>query len=325
VAASAPDGPARGPSAALAGRRVAVLGSTGFLGRHLSAGLAARGAEVLPISRSAGVRLDLLAAPPGEVARLLDAFGVQVVVNAAGVVWPTDAATPRAGNAELATRLVRALATLLPRPRLIHLGSIHEYGPGAPGTGIREDQPPSPVTPYGRDKLAATRAVLAAPPGLDTVVLRLANVAGPQAPPGSIFGRVAAHLAAAATQPRPTPLSLPRLRTHRDVIDVRDVLTAVCAAATAPAARISGQVINIGSGQAVPMRDLVTRMITLSGVPVPLQESPTPPPRVPHVTWQHLDLTRARTLLNWHPHYPLDATLTSVLTPTTAHVRRTRG
>lgn len=308
----------------LAGRRIVVLGCTGFLGRHLSAGLAACGAEVLPVSRSGaagGVRLDLLVSPPRDLTRVLTAFGADVVVNAAGRVWAPGDAWARGGtNTELAARLVRAL-TAAPTPaRLIHLGSIHEYGPGVPGTGIPENHRPTPVTPYGRDKLAATRTVLSACAGgeagggVRAVVLRLANVAGPQPPPGSIFGRVAAHLATAARTPGvPPPLRLPELGVYRDVVDVRDVLAAAYAAITAPPERIDGQVINIGSGRAVAMRDLVVRMIALSGLPVPLVESPVPAPPYPHVSWQRLDVTRARTLLSWYPRHPLDATLRTIL------------
>jgi nucleoside-diphosphate-sugar epimerase len=317
-----------GPSLPAAGCRIVVLGSTGFLGRHVSDGLTAQGADVLPVSRSAGragrggprtARLNLLTSSPGQIARLLAAHQAQAVVNAAGVVWADDETPVRAGNAELVSRLLRALNELPAPPRLIHLGSIHEYGPCPPGGRLHEDQRPAPVTPYGRDKLASTCQVLAAArgPALDGVVLRLANVAGSDMPPGSIFGQVAAHLTAIAegpwSGPEPPPLRLPKLLAHRDIVDVRDVVSAVCAAASAPESAVSGQVINIGSGRATAMRDLVTQMISLAGLPVSLEETPSSAPALTHVTWQRLDITRARQRLGWVPRHSLDDSLRSVL------------
>lgn len=312
------------PPPSVAGRKIVVLGSTGFLGRHLADGLAASGAEVMRLCRSpkAGenaVFLDLLAAPPRQVAQLFDLFGAEVVVNAAGVVWTPTQTPVRAGNAEITARLLQALTSLEARPRLVHLGSIHEYGPGTPGTGIREDQHPAPVTHYGLDKLAATCLVLAAArsSNLDCVVLRLANVAGSDPPPGSIFGKVVAHLGAAADfrlrGTEPPPLKLPYLSAHRDIVDVRDVLTAIVGAVAATAETVSGQVINIGSGHATAMRDLVERMVSLTGEPLPVVAVPDGSLARDDIWWQQFDITRAERLLSWRPVYSLDDTLRSVL------------
>lgn len=319
----------------LDGSTVALLGSTGFLGRNLGSGFAARGANVVHVSRSAQVarqdapgitvRLDLLEATPARIAQTLGSFRVDVVVNATGRVWAvgrqsgTDDPLMWAGNAELVTRLVEALTIMRPRPRFVQLGSVHEYGPGVPGTAIRENHDPAPVTTYGRAKLAGTRTVLGAvhSVGLDGAVLRVANVVGPGAPMGSLFGMVASHLAEAAAVHacgrRPEPLRLPPLRVYRDIVDMRDVVAAVCATTAASPATVSGQVINIGSGRAVPVRDVVERMIQLSGLPVPLLERPAHGPARVDVAWQQLDISRARRSLGWQPRHSLDDSLRVLL------------
>ncbi|GGJ22623.1 reductase [Streptomyces brasiliensis] len=305
-----------------------VLGGTGYLGRRIGEAFHADGALVHLVSRSpAGdgpadachVRMDLLTAGARELAGLFGSLRPDAVVNAAGRVWRGDEAEMTAGNAELVVRLTRVLAELPHPPRLIQLGTIHEYGAGTPGAGTREEQEPAPVTPYGRTKLLGTRTVLkaAADDGMDAVVLRLANVIGAGVPAGSFFGRVAAHLGEAARVQalgeKPGELSLPPLRAHRDLVDVHDAVDAVRAAATAPKADAGGQVINVGRGEAVPMHALIDRMVDLSGVDLPVVEAvPDPSPRT-DVAWQQLDVSRALRLLGWRPRRTLDDSLRDLL------------
>ncbi|MEU3984566.1 NAD(P)-dependent oxidoreductase [Streptomyces sp. NPDC026672] len=315
------------------GRSVVVLGGTGFLGRRIGAAYAADGARVRLVSRSAAavpavavgpgvsaVGLDLVTASPREIAALLATAGADVVVNAAGRAWQADEAELAAGNTALVERVVAALAALPGPPvRLVQLGTVHEYGAGAPDAATGEDHEPAPVTPYGRTKLAGTRAVLRArrEHGVDGVVLRLANVIGAGVPEGSLFGRIAAHLGAAARAgargEKAAGLRLPALRAARDLVDARDVTAAVLAAGAAPEADVAGRVINVGRGTAVPMRALVDRMIELSGLELPVAEAAEGPGARTDVARQCLDVSRAWLLLGWRPLHTLDDSLRELL------------
>ncbi|MFI6037318.1 NAD-dependent epimerase/dehydratase family protein [Streptomyces sp. NPDC051315] len=314
-----------------AGLSVVVLGGTGFLGRHIVEAFAVLGARVHPVSRTSGydpargrspVRLDLLAAAPEEIAGLLDSTGADVVINAAGRAWRADEEQMAAGNADLVERLVAALAELSGPPvRLVQLGSVHEYGAGVPDAATGEEHEPAPVTAYGRTKLLGTRAVLraASERGVDGVVLRLANVIGAGMPQGSLFGGVAARLGEAARADargeKAPELRLPPLRAARDLVDVGDAAAAVLAAATAPGAAVTGRVINVGRGEAVPMRGLIHRMVSLSGLEVPVVEAPEVPPSRTDVARQQLDIARAERLLGWRPRRCLDDSLRDLLAP----------
>ncbi|MET2717646.1 MULTISPECIES: NAD-dependent epimerase/dehydratase family protein [Streptomyces] len=318
----------------VAGLSVAILGGTGFLGRHLGVAFAARGARVHLVSRTgpppggpdpvpgaATLRLDLLAQPPRRIAAALASAGVEVVVNAAGRVWQAGEEEMAAGNAELVERVVTAVSTLPGPPvRLVQLGSVHEYGAGGAHGATDEEHEPAPVTPYGRTKLLGTRAVLRGvrERNVDAVVLRLAIVIGAGMPSGSLFGRVADHLGEAARasargEPIP-PLQLPPLRVARDLVDAADVADAVLAAATAPSDLVGGRVLNVGGGEAVPMRDLVDRMITLSGLDLPVIEAAEPPAARTDVARQCLDIARAGHLLGWRPTRTVDDSLRDLLT-----------
>jgi nucleoside-diphosphate-sugar epimerase len=316
----------------VAGLKVLLLGGSGFLGRHIGGAFAALGARVHPVSRTGGdcglapdcapVRMDLLAATPREIAALLALTDADVVVNAAGQVWQGNEEQMAAGNAALVERLVAALAVLPGPPvRLIQLGTVHEYGAGALEAATGEDHAPAPVTAYGRSKLAGTEAVLrgAADEGIEAVVLRLANVIGAGVPQGSLFGRVAADLGraarAAARGEQAAELRLPPLRVARDLVDAADAAAAVLAAATAPEAAVAGQVINVGRGEAVPVRALIDRMIALSGLPVTLlEDAECHPPRT-DVAWQWMDIARAARLLGWRPRRSVDDSLRDLLEP----------
>ncbi|MFD7666426.1 NAD-dependent epimerase/dehydratase family protein [Streptomyces sp. NPDC059788] len=302
---------------------VVVLGATGFVGRHLCAAFAGAGWTVTGVARThppvpppcRTVTLDLVRAAPERIARLLAGHGARVVVNAAGAVWGVSAEEMALANDGLVRRLVTAVASLPRPPRLVQLGSVHEYGPG-PRRGITEDTPTAPVTPYGRSKLAGGLALLdaAAAGAVDGLVLRVSNVSGPGTPPASLLGTVARHLA----EEPPGPLRLAPLLAHRDFVDVRDVADAVLAAAGSTA---TGRVVNIGGGRAVPVRALVTRLTELAGRGAEITEVPSPGGRPPEAEWQRMDIALAGRLLGWRPRRGLDDSLRDLLAEARAAVR----
>ncbi|GAA4000341.1 UDP-glucose 4-epimerase GalE [Streptomyces marokkonensis] len=306
----------------MSGRRVVVLGATGFVGRHVAQACAAAGHGVLAVSRSPSrtphgrvVPLDLARATTAELAAFLAAHRPDVVVNAAGSVWQADPSRMRELNEAFVHRLVTALARQTAPVRLVHLGSVHEYGPTRAGVLLTESLEPAPAGVYGRTKLRGTRWVLAAArDGLDAVTLRVANACGPGAPPQSLLGKVAGELARQAAQGgRPAVLRLSALTARRDFVDVRDVAAAVLAAALAPGDAVGGRVINIGRGQAVAVRSLVDRLIELGGPGTRLMEDGPPDGTRAVAEWQQTDITTARRLLAWCPTRTLDASLRDLL------------
>ncbi|MET9351269.1 NAD-dependent epimerase/dehydratase family protein [Streptomyces termitum] len=314
----------------MTGTSVVVLGATGFLGRHLCAAFDAAGARVTAVSRRPPdgsappparrrEHFDPLDGPPDRLARLLDDVAADTVVNAAGRVWGATSEQQEAANADLVGLLLDAVAAVPGRPRLIQLGTVHEYGPGAGRRPFAEDRPPAPDTAYGRTKLRASRAVLdaaAGTPGADGVVLRISNVCGAGAPAGSLLGALAARLAA-HRGPGPMELDLPPATAWRDFVDARDVADAVVACARAPRARVAGRIVNVGSGRAVLVEDVIDRLVELSGVPV--RRTAAAPGAGPGgsassaAAWQALDVALAGRLLDWRPRRGLDDSLRALL------------
>lgn len=283
--------------------KAVVLGATGFLGTHICTALGEIGAHVLPVSRTGGIQLDLIG--PGGLrglAELLTRERPDVVINAVGRAWGATDEQLLESNATFVERLVGTLLTTTRPPRLVHLGSVHEYGRGIPGVATAEEDATAPVGRYGESKLLGSRAVLAAA----GTVLRVANVSGPGSPPGSLLRNVAEHLAGGS----PEPLRYASLSVWRDFVDARDVADAVVAAALAP--EVAGQVVNIGSGGAVQMRTLVDCMVALSGRPVPVLVDDEGADR-PITDWQLLDIAKAGRLLGWKPARSHDESLLDLL------------
>lgn len=129
--------------------RVAVLGATGFIGRALCATLDERGHGLLAIARKAPAAVlpgefaafDLTVDPPAELAALLTEHRIDVVVNAAGGMWGLTDEQMVPANLGMVTRLLESFEAMAKAPRLVQIGTVHEYGTFPVGVTYTEDSP----------------------------------------------------------------------------------------------------------------------------------------------------------------------------------------
>lgn len=173
-----------------------VTGATGFIGRALVRRLSAAGRPVRCLVRP-GSYAPELELPGVETARgdLLDQGALEAAVKGAARVWHLGALVRPAGfltgrkellnrfhavNAEAVGRLAGAAAGAGVK-RFVYFSSVSALGPG---TALRDDAAPRPLTHYGRSKLAGEELLKAAAAGtaLDYVILRPAMIYGAGAP-----------------------------------------------------------------------------------------------------------------------------------------------
>jgi nucleoside-diphosphate-sugar epimerase len=155
-----------------------LTGATGFIGGHL---LEKNGEPVRCLVRRPNVSLagaaELVLADlsTGQgVDAALD--GVDTVIHLAGAtkaLRPTDYYT---GNARASENLARRAAGR--GLRFVHVSSLAAAGPSLDGDPVREDDPPHPVSHYGKSKLEAEQAVRLHVP--DAVIVRPPVVYGPR-------------------------------------------------------------------------------------------------------------------------------------------------
>jgi nucleoside-diphosphate-sugar epimerase len=168
---------------------VLVTGATGFVGSHL-----------LEVSRNFGLQLRALVRKPDDAERLKEA-GLEVVrgsledpaalrdaVAGVSAVLHLAAATKARGpdeyqraNVAGTQAIVDAALNVTPRPRqLIYLSSLAAVGPPVNGVPVTRENPPRPLTTYGRTKLAGEKVCEAAADRLQVAILRAPAVYGPR-------------------------------------------------------------------------------------------------------------------------------------------------
>ena len=168
--------------------RVLLTGGSGFLGSFTAEQLAVDGHVVRALVRPRSdkqvleklPRVEFAAGAIEDAASLLPACeGVDAVVHVAGIVKARRPEDFFQVNAEGTKNLLEA-AIRKGVGRFVYVSSLAAVGPSADGTPVGDDAEPRPVTNYGRSKLEAERAVLAAKDKLHVTVLRPPLIYGPR-------------------------------------------------------------------------------------------------------------------------------------------------
>jgi nucleoside-diphosphate-sugar epimerase len=162
-----------------------VTGATGFVGSHLVDALQHRDTEVTVLARSPA-KASALSARGFRVLRgdLHDTSALEqaarnqdVVYHVAGVVAARNEEEFLRANRDGTRNLVSA-AERGGTPRFVLVSSLAAGGPAPRGSPLAGDEPPRPVTAYGRSKLAAEQIVRYA--SIPWTIIRPPIVYGPR-------------------------------------------------------------------------------------------------------------------------------------------------
>jgi len=164
-----------------------ITGATGFIGGRLAARLLDRGDRVVCLAR----RPQRLAQLGERGATLLDGDmtrpesfppaleGVDVVYHVAGTIVARRRDDFHRVNTQGTALLAQACAACPSPPVLVFVSSLAAAGPSAPDRPRTEDDPPQPVSSYGRSKLAAEQSLRTWADRVPTSVVRPPVVYGP--------------------------------------------------------------------------------------------------------------------------------------------------
>ena len=292
--------------------RYLITGGAGFIGSHLVEHLVAAGDDVTVLDDLSSGRRANLAAVRGQIrfirGSVTDLNTCRRAVERVDCVLHHAAVTSvqRSVDEPVVTHQVNATGTLnvllAARDkgvrRVVYAGSTSAYGNPATLPNS-EEHVTRPLSPYAASKLAGEDYCVAcqATYGLETVVLRYFNIFGPRQDPNSQYAAVVPRFITTALAGEP-PTIFGDGKQTRDFVFIANVVHANVLAARAPAADVSGQVFNIGSGKGVSVNQLWEHIRRLAGVPLaPVYTQG----RAGEVRDSVADLARAGRLLGYAP------------------------
>jgi GDP-4-dehydro-6-deoxy-D-mannose reductase len=305
-----------------------VTGVTGFVGCYLAEALLRRGEVVVGLGRKAAwpaawghlaEQVDL------RVCDLCDGRAVEAILRqiqpariyhlagyaqVGGSFRDPEAAWD--GNLTATRRLCEGVIRWGGAPRILYVGSGLVYGPQHEAElPIDETCPLRPDTPYAASKAAADLACYqySCAPGLDIVRARPFNHTGPFQGDEFAIPHFARQLVAIERRQAPPILETGNLSSQRDLGDVRDVVRAYLLLMEKG---MSGEAYNIGAGCSVSMRQVLQRMLELTGLRVGVRQRadlirPTEPAGI------RVDAGKLRRQTGWAPCHSLDETLADTL------------
>ena len=307
--------------------RALITGVTGFAGTHLAEMLLADGdVEVwgvqhrAPSSELSSLRgLNTLACDlrePARVREILASVRPNWIFHLAGQSdvggsWRASWDTIES-NVRSQLNLLEGMVQLELDARILVVGSNNEYGlVGAADLPIDEDTPLRPDTPYGVSKIAQDMLGLQffLSHRVRAVRVRCFNYIGPRQSDKFVAGAFAQQIAEIEAGLREPVLRVGNLSAERDFTDVRDMVRAYRLALVHC---VDGEVYNIGSGRAVPVRHLLDILLAAARCPVRVVPDPARlrPSDVPRSV---CDAGRFHEATGWEARIPLEKSLRDVL------------
>lgn len=320
-----------------AGRRCLVTGAGGFIGSHLVEELVRSGAHVRAFVRyTSEPHLGLLADTDPDVmgnvelvrgdirdAAALDSAtsGVSTVFHLAALIGiPYSYAHPRDVFETNTLGTMNVVSAVLANDveHLVHTSSSEVYGT-ARYTPIDEAHPLQGQSPYSASKIACDKIVESFVDTYDlpATVVRPFNTYGPRQSARAVIPTVLSQVVAAET------VRVGSLSPRRDFTFVSDTVAGLMAAGRT--LRQTGLVVNLGTGSAISIRELLERTSSVVGRSLAVVEcDDRRRPAKSEVMELLSDNRRAKELFGWRPQIDLEEGLKRTLAWIGDHAERYR-
>ena len=255
--------------------RLLIIGGTGFIGSHLAKKAMELGFETIVLSTKrpstdkeiSGVTyLQADIVDPVQLEKKLTKYSFHYVVNLSGYI---DHSSFLTGGSDVLNQHFFGLKNLLEvidwsvLKRFVQIGSSDEYGnQPAPQN---ENMPAAPISSYSLGKSASTHLLqmLCQTEAFPATILRLFLVYGP----GQGDKRFLPQVISGCLSDKDFPVSSGEQ--FRDLCYVEDVITAILLCFTND--KVNGEIINIGSGIPILVKDFVYTIIDSKKIKVKLK------------------------------------------------------
>lgn len=300
--------------------RILVTGASGFVGRHLMPALAAafpRAALLTPsmdVRTVSDVEAVIRSDTPDVCVHLAAVSAIATAQHDPDDAWKT--------NFHGTLSLARTLSRHAPGCQLLYVSSAEAYGASfKSGQPVDETAPLAPLNAYAETKAAADLVLGGmADQNLRVVRLRPFNHTGPGQAPQFVIAAFARQIARIAVGLQAPVLQVGNLETWRDFLDVRDVCAAYVACIARRDLLASGTILNIASGQARRIGDILSDLVAIAGIDIKIELDSTRV-RATDIRMACGDALQARSRLGWAPTLPWQRTLRDVVTDWQARVQ----
>jgi GDP-6-deoxy-D-talose 4-dehydrogenase len=246
---------------------VLITGASGFSGPYVADAFSSRGYKVIKWV-SPGIR-----STDGQAVEITDSKAVlaalagacpDYVVHLAGIshVVHGDDRAYYDVNLFGTTNLLEALAKARTAKKVVIASSANVYGAGV-GSKLDESACPRPVNHYACSKLAMEHMAWTFASKVPLIIVRPFNYTGAGQDERFVVPKLVKHF-----RNRSRTIELGNIDVSRDFTDVRDVATAYVALAECEA---SSKVVNVCSGRAASIREIVGYLEAIEGHSVQIQ------------------------------------------------------